>query len=540
MTLKESDRILTETKEKPEKITRSKSKDWTVMVYLAGDNNLSEEMVTALTGMKNAMKISDSDKKINLVAVYDSGYPTVRIKHYKFTNKNSGGALKECEVEEAKRPCIEQSLEETASISDFVKWAAKNWQAKNYALILSGHSDGIIGRTMFQDSNPSTALHLKKLKFILKEAQSNLVGAKKFALVGFDSCLMNMAEVGYELKDIADVIVASQGNVPTSGWSYFEIVDALVNKIQTPGAELTTQTFAKLIVEKFTDFSENYNVGGRSVNISACDLTRAEDLRKSVNRLAAAFNKILDAPITPVKEEEKDEYRVNALIIEKLKTLIQTSHYYSQTFLYEQGVDLADFATTLSSNCDLAEKEIELFCGGKPKTAAARKLSGKLADIKTKCAAVAAEVDRYVLANGLSGSEYQFSSGVSIFFPWSLLALYMVYGRYEDLSFSRRSAWFKFIESFTKLTYRATDEPLFRNDFDFLEWKERVVAVNKDVSAKDVSAKDVSAKDVSAKDVSAKSESDNFYRFFKRFRNHPINHEVVRKDIKSPYHRFIK
>lgn len=518
-------------------------KDWTIMVYLAGDNNLSEEMVTALTGMQKAMSIKGSDEKINLVAVYDSGYPTALMKHYKFTNETSNACLKDCEIEyihpqRGRRGT--EDLQETAYIIDFVRWSAENFKAKNYALILSGHSDGIIGRTMFQDSNPSTALHLKKLKYILRRAQSHLSNAEKFALVGFDSCLMNMVEVGHELRTVTDVMVASEGNVPTSGWSYYHIVDALVNKIQTIGIEapqdvLTAQTFAKLIVDKFIDYSENYNVGGRSVNISACDLTQAANLRKAINKLAETFNLILAASIEPKTDADKEDCAVNALIIEKLKSLIQSSHYYSQTFLYEQALDLSDFVKTIASNCDLAEKELQLFCGEHPKTKASDQLSVKLSEIKNKCAAVDGAVGDYVMANGASGADYQFSSGVSVFFPWSLLAFYMIYNRYQNLSFSRNAAWFEFIERFTKLTYRATGEPLYREDFDYLEWRKNVVEIGKDVSAKDVSAKDVSAKD-----VSAKAESDDFYRFFKRYRNHPINHQIVRKEIKTPYKELFK
>lgn len=399
-------------------------KEWTIMVYLAGDNNLSEEMITALTGMKLAMSIPESDQKINLVAVYDSGYPTALMKHYKFTNDNSRSSLKNCETKYIHPQVGRRGTEErqeTAYIIDFVRWSAENFPAQNYALILSGHSDGIIGRTMFQDSNPSTALHLKKLRYILSRAQRHLRNAEKFALIGFDSCLMNMAEVGYELRTVTDVLVASEGNVPTSGWSYFDIVDALVNRIQAkdsgkPEDVLTTQTFAKLIVDKFINFSENYNIGGRSVNISACDLNQSENLREAVNQLAVEFNEILSAPIKPQNDAEKEECNINALMIEKLKNLIQTSHYYSQTFLYEQAVDLSDFVKALSSNCDLAEKEIELFCGEKIKTETFNKLSDRLTKIKAKCGNVNAEVDKYVLASGSSGSEYQFSSEYRYFF----------------------------------------------------------------------------------------------------------------------------
>ncbi len=507
-------------------------KEWTVMVYLAGDNNLSEEMVTALIGMKNAMAKLNSGKDINLVAVYDSGYPTVLTTHYRFTKKNSGKPL-EASIIKYKHPQKKlrkrSEIDESASIIDFVRWASSNWKAENYALILSGHSDGIIGRTMLRDYNPPTALNLSSLERILRKSQSYLGKNKKFSLLGFDSCLMNMVEVGYELQDIADVMVASQGNVPTSGWAYDKIFESLIEEINDNG-ELSDKKFAASIVDKFIDYSKDYNIGGRSVNISACDLSKTEDLWSGVNDLAETFNEILNAPIEFTKDAEKGNAQENALLIERLKNLVHKSHYYSQTFMYEQAVDISDFANTISSNCELVKKEIELLCGQKPDTQIADLLNRKLAEIKEKCKNVTAQVNQYVFAHGMCGAEYQFSSGVSIFFPWTLLALYMVYGRYKNLKFSKNSAWFDFIEKYVEMTYRATGEPVYRKNLDYLQWRNDVAHLqHKDVSAKDVSAKDVSAKDVSAKDVSAKEGSDEFYRFFKRFRNHPIYHDVVIK-----------
>lgn len=504
-------------------------KKWTIMVYLAGDNNLSEEMITALAGMKNAMKIANSDEHINVVAVYDSGYPTVRTTHYKFTRKNSSKPLEESIIKykhPQKKFRNPQKPEETAYIIDFVKWASSKWKADNYALILSGHSDGIIGRTMLRDYNPSTALNLSSLEYILRKSQKHLGKNKKFSLLGFDSCLMNMAEVGYELDDIADVMAASQGNVPTSGWAYKEIFETVIEEINTNGS-LSGKKFAALIVDKFIDYSKDYNIGGRSVNISACSLSKAESLATSVNDLAETFNKILNASIEFTNEAEKAVAQENALLIERLKNLIHKSHYYSQTFMYEQAVDILDFVNTLSSNCELLKKEIELLSGQKPETDIVISLNKKLDNIKAKCSNVNDSVNQYIFAHGACGAEYQFSSGVSIFFPWTLLALYMVYGRYKKLKFSNHSAWFDFIEKYAEMTYRAANEPKYQKNMDYLQWRNDVT----DLQHKDVSAKDVSAKDVSAKDVSAKADSDDFYRFFKRFRNHPIYHEVVVKKI---------
>ncbi len=132
-------------------------KDWTIMVYMAGDNNLSEDMATQLVGIKNAMAASNSDERLNVVAVYDSVYPSVWTTHYSFTEANSNKPLEYCAVNYVhpqERFRYRTHPTEKAYIIDFVRWAAENWPAKKYALILSGHSDGVIGRTIFRDSNP--------------------------------------------------------------------------------------------------------------------------------------------------------------------------------------------------------------------------------------------------------------------------------------------------------------------------------------------------------------------------------------------------
>src|SRR2546422_5819137 len=67
--LKETDSMTTHRNEKPDRY-------WTIMVYLAGDNNLAEEMVYALKGMYGV----GSTANYQVVALYDSGLSPVTFK----------------------------------------------------------------------------------------------------------------------------------------------------------------------------------------------------------------------------------------------------------------------------------------------------------------------------------------------------------------------------------------------------------------------------------------------------------------------------
>ncbi|MCY7344796.1 MAG: clostripain-related cysteine peptidase [Pyrinomonadaceae bacterium] len=508
-------------------------KKWTIMVYLAGDNNLSEDMIWSLIGMRNAMKYQNSDDYINLVAIYDSGYPTVPIQTYHFTNQNSSKELGESVVEteqNGRRGNGNRSVSnnDTAYIIDFVTTHVKKFGAENYALIMSGHSDNFLGKTMFYDSNPDSRIALPYLSDILNTAKKAIgnntkyVGGKpKFDLIGFDSCMMGMLEVGCELKDAAKYMVASQGYSPTDGWNYESILSELIES----NGKLTPEEFANSIVRNQITYSYNYNAGGRSMCLSCVDLEEIFSLRKSINKLGETFNRILDETILPKNDPAQEK---NAVIRESIKNLIHDTHYFSQSFLHEQAVDVLDFVKNLSAGCDLKQKELELVAGVTPvdNNGIAGTLKNNLNSIKSACGEVETTLNKYLKYKRLSGPEYQFSEGVSIFFPWTLLAYNMVYHNYNELKFSKNSGWLKFIERYAKRTLRAKSQPRLGDpgSESYGDWIFEVDSANKAETARAETARAETAKA-----ETAKGDSDSFYKYFRRFRNHPVYHDIKKR-----------
>ncbi len=157
---------------------------------------------------------------------------------------------------------------------------------------------------------------------------------------------MGMLEVGYELKDVAKVMVASEGNIPTTGWDYHEV---LVDIIANP-QKMDEKDFAIKIVEKYSDFNVDYTIGGRSVNISACNL---EELGKEISlyaliqELAGIFNDLLSLPTEAGKGITPKTAKENQLIKDKFVDWMLLSHYRSQIFMHGQAVDIIDFVYNL-------------------------------------------------------------------------------------------------------------------------------------------------------------------------------------------------
>jgi Clostripain family len=108
-------------------------KPWTVMVYLAADNNLSNFAVDSLRQMKAA-----SRDNINVVAELDSG-PLNRSKRYRFDGKVPFGSIEENVVKRSGPT----NAADPANLADFIQWGAQEYPAERYFVTIWGHGGGI-------------------------------------------------------------------------------------------------------------------------------------------------------------------------------------------------------------------------------------------------------------------------------------------------------------------------------------------------------------------------------------------------------------
>ena len=112
----------------------SKIKPWTVMVYLAADNNLSNFGVDSLRQMKAV-----TNGNINVVAEFDTG-PMNHNKRYIFDGRGAPlGPLDENLAESL----IPQDPTDPGNLTAFIKWGASECPADHYFVVIWGHGAGI-------------------------------------------------------------------------------------------------------------------------------------------------------------------------------------------------------------------------------------------------------------------------------------------------------------------------------------------------------------------------------------------------------------
>src|SRR5215213_6963661 len=94
---------------------------WAVMIYLAGDNNLSAAGEADLQEMRTVGSTAETQVVVQFDCAGDRGTQRFLLQH-----KGTGEQLQDLGETDAGSPDV---------LLDFVRWAARNYRAERYALI---------------------------------------------------------------------------------------------------------------------------------------------------------------------------------------------------------------------------------------------------------------------------------------------------------------------------------------------------------------------------------------------------------------------
>ena len=432
------------------------------MIYMAGDNNLSVDMAYAMEQIKGvAGEGADSP---NLFVYYDGNSPSIPTLYCDFSKPNEPKYVRSFKVPEKLYDVADKQNENAAdrrSVLNFVNWCVNQVEVKSengeitygrraqkYAMIFSGHSLGFQDKGLFKDETSGRSMKMNDLYFLLQqltgteaelrkestaagwadtelERESTMLLGQKLDILGFDSCVMGMLEVGYQFGAVAKTMIASEGSVPNAGWTYAKILGCLTQGNADNGrSEHVTEKF----VRDFITSQDSYTVGGVSVDMAAWDLSKLTDLSSAFDGLSML---LLDAFADP----ESRIYR-------QMERIILQVHWKCQSYMYDQNVDLGDF-------CELLDKE----CGSVAEELGEGDDLWILTEIQNECRKVLSGLKDAVILSGFSGGAYQYSNGMSVFFPWSREGYEVSRKNYESLWFAReagdrRLAWAGFLKKY--------------------------------------------------------------------------------------------
>jgi hypothetical protein len=411
---------------------------WSVLAYLAADNDLEDAL---LGDLKEMERVGSRPGDVEIVAQVDRarGHTAAHgnwtgTRRYYVTRSDAPARIGSTLLAKLG----ETNTGDPRVVQDFLSFGAERYPARATMLILSNHGSGFyvppamlsagarspalparrlrqgffrptrewlpapdVLRGIAYDDGSGDCLDNRELKQVV--AHAHRVLGRPLDIVGMDACLMTMLEVAYQVRDHARILVGSQELEPGPGWPYAAVFGDLVARPAMTGAEL-----GAAIVRRYAEFygpggsGDASGSSGPDITQSAIDLGKLDDLVGAVDALAGALLAAL-----PNASLEQALYRAWR----------RTLRFYDDLY-----VDLHHFAVNLA--------------GATTRRAVRRAAVGVQRAIEVKGGPIIAEEH--------GGTRMKQARGLSIYFPpFRDPSIF-----YQELDFAQRTRWAEFLEAY--------------------------------------------------------------------------------------------
>ena len=447
--------------------------EWTIMVFFAGDPHLSPSMTAQLKSLKDA-GFQDNTTVLVHYDPNERGIATTtfeinkqRKEDLRAERKKNNDSRAATIIGDGRDPFVRNLLEDSingASRTDSAEQALRTfldigfqpkYRAKHYIISLVGHGV-IVGNDAFlPDHQPESAITLGQLGDIMRHFKRNMPNDAVLELIGLHSCSMSAIEVLYELKDTARYMMATEGVSFVTSWPYRQLMKKLLNaidatKTQDGKPKIGTNLDVNKLITSIHDLSlhnsTDFIFSGLSADLCLVRLDRdlVEGLNESLEALAIALKKGLENPSKQARGPEYPPQDWRSL------ELIKLAHLEAQSYWEETYTDLYDFCLCLERRCDKGE--------------AVQKAMAEACEAVRRKLEESTQPGSLIVQSDHSGPLFQYSHGLSIFFPWArpiqetpVVLNNDILTRYEEYEFTKElgsHSWLSFLEDYFTKTKR--------------------------------------------------------------------------------------
>ena len=429
--------VATQTEATEKNATRAlPKKHMTFIVFIAADNDLSYFSWHNIEQMK---KIG-SNQHINIVVQINSPGAATPTRRF-YIHRDSMELVSPLAGE------LPQKLNSGSpqTLIDCVQWAAHNYPAEHYALILWDHGTGILDpgryrtintndlffknpesnkyeidrnggfieilaqqltnknkRAVCFDDTFQSYISNQEMGFALKEIHHNVL-KKPLDIIGFDACLMGMIEIASIVKDNATFMVSSQEIEYGYGCNYTKMLRPFQE------AALNPKEFAQHMVRAY---DEEYRPIANDFTQSAFDLSVTTALEENINNVAQLLSMLfIEAKSKNIKNLVKLCKSPQYCTCFDEPSYIDLGHFYKNLIKYLPHVQLNN------------QEQGKLF----------------LERLYTHLQEGIDIIDQLVIQN-TAGNGLKNAHGVSIYFPE-----YRISGSYLQSNFGANNAWSSFL-----------------------------------------------------------------------------------------------
>ncbi len=186
------------------------------MMYICG-SDLESDYSLATEDIKEILKVSGQPDNVNIIietggaTSWDSTYgiSSSKLGRYHVENRS---LVQDTQLSNA-------SMGSSSTFQSFLNWGINSYPAEKYGVILWNHGGGIYGVCSDDNYDYDTLLHEEAATALENVFNSNNL-TSKLEWIGYDACLMSVAEVADFNSDYFNYMVASEETEPGYGWDY--------------------------------------------------------------------------------------------------------------------------------------------------------------------------------------------------------------------------------------------------------------------------------------------------------------------------------
>ncbi|KKP36002.1 MAG: Peptidase C11 clostripain [candidate division TM6 bacterium GW2011_GWF2_32_72] len=301
------------------------TKKWTIMVYMAADNDLRRY---AIQNIEEMLKIGSTNYANMIIHLDIRENQKKKVTHRYFVEPNKLTKLNT----QSNEQCMDSGAPET--FIGFCKQAIQLFPAEKYAVIFWNHGTGPLdpyrskilnpnnffkynpnndvleidrslaffdsieeestlsaiapkpeGRGICFDDSTRNYITNAKLDTCLEQVRKEALNNAKFDIVGFDACLMSGIEIANIVKKHSKIMIASQEIELAAGWKYDKILQALQQ------ANVSAESLSKTIVDIYR---HAYNPITKDLTLSALNMDAIQHIENNINIVSQLLNSALD------------------------------------------------------------------------------------------------------------------------------------------------------------------------------------------------------------------------------------------------------
>jgi len=290
---------------------------WTVLVYINAANNLQPDSLTNIAQMASI----GSDANVNIVVQWkqancaDCGIPSYDATRRYLIRQHSAADVTQIRagntavLDSDRLSDAANTVNNTVDmgdwrvLKDFVSWGTQNYPADHLMVIVWNHGSGWrpttraarppVTRAVSQDNQTGNEIQTAELPQALAGT------AQPIDVLAFDASLMQMAEVAYEVRNSARVMIGSEESPPGAGYPYDVWLTALKNSGANP-CDLSNSVLNAFVAA----YPSNANI-----TQSLIDLSKMDNVATQLNSFGAALRGRVSTDATAIENARDNVQR---------------------------------------------------------------------------------------------------------------------------------------------------------------------------------------------------------------------------------------